>query len=315
MSVLKRRKAMMAAVIAAVAVFAVCAFSAGANLSGYDRLKAAGFQLIDEINKEGGAYSNGMFWFSGAFYIDGVEIARSEQTVFRDGERELKSESTKYGPGGPGGPHFFSYGGDDASVSYTDGDVAYYWRDGGFSSGKSYQRPFRNGYIGADVKDAESGIMPAQRRFIEAVADALVGDTRSYFVSDSDFVSISLSGNQIPELAQYAVAAFAERAGQDMFLGDNDIVIGADARFTQGSLEVRFDADDNIIGGKLSGEIVSTVHGSLKSYRLTAEYKSKNIGSTVVQKPDGNAFGTPVLPSYEDSDTAGVTYSAAPNFV
>ena len=311
MSVFKRRKIMLVTVIAAVAVFAVSALAAGAGFSGYERLKNAGFQMIDELSKDGGAYSNGMFFINMAVYIDGEELIRQESTTIRDGDRKFSQESTYNGTRAYDDEMQFEFGRDSETVTYTDNDVVYRWYDGwnnesSFSERENWSS--YNNYPGIDEM-----MPPAQRRFIEAVADALIGDTRNYFISDGNIVSIALSGNQIPQIAQYAVAAIAERAERDAIFYGNDVVsdfrIGVDARFSNGRLEVELDDNGNVIGMHLDVEISSTVDGMLRSFRITAELLTKNIGMTSIQKPDGNSYGRPILPSYEDDDSTGVTYA------
>ena len=311
MSVIKRRKVMMAAVIAAIAVFVASAIAAGANLSGYERLKDAGFQLINDMNKTNGVYSNGTYWINMVFYVDGSEVLRTEQTVMMDGSRELESNTrTSNGEGYAGAP-FFSYPYNDHSVTYTDKDVVYRWHgNGGFQEYDNFYGKYRR-QNDAEYDDA---VLPAQRRFMEAIADALIGETRNYFIAYDNVVSISLSGNQIPEIAQYAMAAFAERASDMGAYNDEDgHLIGADARFSNGMLEIRFGEGNMIIGGELSVEIVSTVNGQPRSYRAFVEYSSMNIGTTTVPKPEKNQYGMPVLPSFNED--GAVTFALPALFI
>ena len=308
MSVIKRRKVMMAAVIAAVAVFVASALAAAMNLSGYERLKAAGFKLIQEMNNANGTYSNGMFWLSGALYIDDVETLGWDQAFIRDGERAFTRSSTYISLPSQDDDIFSTFGVfDEDVVTYSDEDVVYRWYgDGLFSERGNYWRDYRS------LPDYEEYSMtPAEKRFIEAIADALIGESRNYFVSNGDTVSISLSGNQIPQLAQFAVAAFAERANEDFFDygGANYYeTIGPDARITYGTMEITLDGYDNVSSADIVFEIVSTVNAVPKPIRFEAMFRSKNVGSTIIEKPDGNARGTPKLPSYSDG-TDEIIYS------
>jgi hypothetical protein len=191
-------------------------------------------------------------------------------------------------------------------VTYTDDEVNYRWNYYGqrYSESSSY----RGSYYGRYTSDPDDILPPAQRRFIEALADALIGETRHYFVADGNVISISLSGNQIPELAQYAIAAAAELTEEYTYgeeLDDGEFMLGADARFTNGLLEVTLDDDNNVTGALFSIEVASTVRGELQTIKAQIDYKSMFIGETVVIKPDGNAFGKPILPTYDEAAAAG----------
>lgn len=305
MSVRKRRRTIQVAVIIAVVAYAVTALAAGLGVSGYERLKTAGFRAIEEINKSNGAYSNGTFWITAAFYIDDELAVMGEQTVMREGDKELSRNATHYGPAALRNIDLFGSGYSNDTVTYSDDDVYYRWYGENEYSGRTknsygYSYPDDDGY---DV------LPPAQKRLIEAVADALIGDTRNYFIHDENVVSISLSGNQIPEIAQFAVAAFAERAniaGLEYNDGPN---IGSDARITNGLLVVELDDYDNVTGAKFSAEIASTVNDKIQTFRLTFELVTKNLGTTVVTKPDGNAFGMPILPSLDDGEPYAVKFT------
>ena len=311
MSVKKNRKIIQAAVIVAVVAFALSAFAAGVNMTGYERLKTAGFQLVEGMNGTGGSYySNGTFYLKASLLIDGVEAVRQETITMYDGERELESAATYYNAGAPDMPSFIGGGMDNKIITYSDDGAVYYWYDDdGFRESKFYGR-YRE-----DASEDESFITPAQRRLIEAIADALIGETRNYFVLDGNIVSISLSGNQIPEIAQYALAAFAEQAGDNALYGSGanyvaaaEQFIGPDARFTDGFLEVGLDGDNNITGAKLTGALASTVNGRIKTYRVTAEILTKNMGTTVITKPDNSASGKPVIPSFNEEGPLGASY-------
>ena len=313
MSVSKNRKIVMVAVITAIVVFVVSALAASANLSGYERLKAAGFKLIEESNKEAeGVYSNGMFWFNATIFVDGAGVAFAEQINFRDGERDFSQNSTKFIQSDVGGLNLFDDAEDSDTITYSDKDIYYRWlEDGSFIEYKPYWSKYDNSPSYNGGSDYENNrLTPSERLFIEAIADALIGDTRNYFISDGNEVSISLSGNQIPQIAQYAVAAFTERTSNSYIYGfENILELGADARITYGSLVVKLDDEDNVIGANISAEIVSTVNGKARSYRFDVEYNSKNIGTTVLAKPEGNSYGRPILSSYDEVDDAGVDSS------
>ena len=323
MTVNKKKKIMLAAIIMAIAVFVVSAFAAGANLSGYERLKAAGFKLIEESYKSGGGvYSNGMFWVNAALYIDDVGMAFMENIYLRDGDREFNQNKTKVNQNAIDSFGIMHGAIDNDIITYSDNEVYYTWyAEDIFFESSNYRWNYNHdpsGYNNGSSSD-ESSITPSERLFIEAIADALIGDTRNYFIADGNMVSISLSGNQIPQIAQYAVAALTERANSELIYDfDNNIELGVDARITYGLLVVELDNDDNVIGAKFSSEIASTVNGAPRTYRLEVEYHSKNIGSTVLARPEGNTYGKPILPPYdaiggEDGGNgaagAGVTYA------
>jgi len=313
MSIQKRKKIMTAVIIMSVVVFIASALAASANLSGYDRLKAAGFKLAEEYDKESGAYSNGVYWINGSIYMNDEEVIRSEQIIMRDGTRELKSEATHYKDGLFSMFGVSGYTDKNNTVTYTDEDSVYHWNeDGVLTTRENYWKRYRQNNA---MEDTER-ITPAQRRLIEAVADALIGETRSYFVSEGDAVSISLSGNQIPQIAQYAIAAFAERYANSAsanianYMDVDSVLLGADARFSRGSLEVRIDENGNVTGGKLSVEVVSTVNGNPQTYRIDAELLTKHIGATTVQKPANKNVDKPVLPSYDDDSPAVAVFTS-----
>jgi hypothetical protein len=304
---------MTAAVIAAVAVFVLSALAAGANLSGYERLKSAGFKFLDESYRENGAYSNGMYWINATLFIDGAEAVYMDRTILRDGDRNFTRNSTYYSQAAINDIFKYSGGYNNSEIQYSDNDVMYRWRDDGtFSESDNYWRRFADSSP-RYADDNENFMTQSEKRLIEAVADALIGDTRNYFITDGNTISISLSGNQIPQIAQFAVAALAERVNSDFNLGrgiEDNLKIGTDARFLNGSLTIELDGEDNVTGARFSVELASTVNNKLKSYRFSAEILTRNIGTTVLARPEGNIYGKPVLPSYDEGDAAGVTYQS-----
>ena len=301
MSVNKKKKIMIIVVIAAVTVFAVSALAAGLNLSGYERLKAAGFRFAEEFSKDYGAYSNGTFYINSVFFVDGVEHSRNDQIIMSDGDRNLTFNYSYDSISVYNGIPLEKDAVERTTVMYADKDITYMWHNGDhfFESAKT-------GYNTRSYVNDDLG-MPAQRRFIEAVADALIGETRNFFINDGNFVSISLSGNQIPEIAQYAIAAFAESESYYSY-DDEEAIFGPDARFSKGSLEVELNDDELVTGAKVSIEVLSTVNGAPREYRVEITYRSKNIGTTVIDKPDGNKNGAPAFPAYDDDGPLGAAY-------
>lgn len=55
-------------------------------------------------------------------------------------------------------------------------------------------------------------LSPNSMKLMEMVADLLVGDVKTHFTGDSNTVSVSLEGAQIPELLNVAAAAMAEHS-------------------------------------------------------------------------------------------------------
>jgi hypothetical protein len=318
MSVSRRRKMTLIAVIASIAVFCASAFAAGINISGYEKLKAAGFQYLENIEDRNGFYSNGAFWINASVYIDGAVFYGFEQTLINDGARSISRNKQFYADAPSFGDSYFAFKGNNDIVTYSDDEVNYRWYgDNDFSEYPNYRFDYkssRNGNFNGD--DTDPNIMPpAQKRFIEAVMDALVGETRNYFVVDGNIITISLSGNQIPELAQYAIAAMAERIEKGFASGGADFYIGSDARFTNGILKVELDDEGYAVGGYITFEILSTVNGAQQSFRIEAEIVSQDIGTTEVVKPDGNAYGRPVLPEPGGEGAPVVTYLSNSDFI
>jgi len=297
MSMNKKKKIMLMVVIAAVVMFAVSALAAGLNMSGYERLKTAGFKILEEFNNSDGPYSNGTYYADISAYIDGAVYQHMELISMFDGERKLSRESA-----------YVDYGinvsmtaAEQTSVTYFDNDIYCTWYDDGRFTEFPNTRLGRNPYAN-DLLE-----MPARRGFVEAVADALIGETRNFFINDGNVVSISLSGNQIPEIAQYAIAAMAEDEARYTH-DDDDIMLGPDARFSKGTMVVGLDGDELITDLKASFEITSTVNGVPRILQFELNFRSKNVGTTVVDKPDGNKNGVPVFPSYEDDGPLGAAY-------
>ena len=349
MGVKRRRKAVWVAILAAAAVFAASALAAGANVSGYERLKAAGFKLIDRMDlvSRGGVEENAKYRTSLSVVMDGAELTRSDYITMSDGARSLTWEMTRdmFRPASSG------LRGDDTKVTYKDSDVLLTWYPNyGFYETKRYSllnpgQPTSlvnglggggdggndnglgggddggndNGLGGGDdgnglggndvVGDAHLGvpplsdddgstITPAQRRLIETVADALIGDTRNYFVTDGGRVSITLSGNQIPELAQVALAAVVERITDGLY-HSTGLAIGFDAKFSYGSLAVDLDGAGNMVGASLAIAVKSTVNGVARECWLYVEHAVSDIGTTRVDKPEASEQSKPALPALQ----------------
>ena len=300
MTARNKRKAIWLATIAAVAVFAASAFAAGANVSGYERLKSAGFEMIERFGRAEafGVGANGTYRVTTSLSMDGVELMGSEGVSMLDSGRTLiweKSRNNVF-------QSFEPFERDsDESVTYRDRDVSYHW----YGDGKFYEFSSRGRYYDMSFGGDGMVVPPAQRRFIEALMDTLVGDTRNYFVTDGDRVSITLSGNQIPELAQVALAAIAERASDEInssvFFSDT-FALGVDARFSHASLVVDLGEDSDgastINGASMAIEIESTVNGAARVCWFAVEYDSFDIGTTRVSKPEPSAEGKPAMPSF-----------------
>jgi hypothetical protein len=286
--------------VVAIAVFTVCGLSAAANVSGYDRLKAAGFNSIENLDKYDSLYPNATLRMSATLLADGEEVAEAEALSLVDNDKRLEFNRAEAAL-----PQFKHVGINERelTVRYEDGDIAYNWYgDDEFRQSNSYRRYHPS--VRFDEGDPDdfgdnAAIQPAERRFIEAVADALIGDMRNYFITDGNHISISLSGGQIPELAQFALAAIAERAGEEII--DNDdfpFALGLDASFTNASLDVELDDQDNIIGVVMALDLASTVDGATHTMGMRASYNIMDIGTTVIETPEASADARPVPPSY-----------------
>ena len=301
MNAKKRRKTIWVATIVAAAVFAVSAIAAGANVSGYERLKAAGFSLLEQANPR--TSMNGTYRIAASLSMDGAELASTESIMQRDGDHTLAWNTSRDSLGA------FADRSTTESVTYNDNDVSYYWwqnRDGStrfseFQKASTYRYYSYEGYSQA--------MSPSERRFVEALADALVGDTRNYFVTDGNRVSIALSGNQIPELAQFALAAFAERFSEDIS-SSGSFELGADARFSQASLIVDLDDAGNATGGRAAIGVECTVNGVASEYMINIDYDAIDIGTTQVTKPEGSEGGKPPKPAFANASAATAVAAA-----
>ncbi|MDR1061451.1 MAG: hypothetical protein LBL83_09665 [Clostridiales bacterium] len=298
----KKRTATLLCVFVAAAVFSVSAAAAVRNYSGYERTKAALFGLIEtiELYEERNATYDLSISLSGG----GGTLAAERKVIQSDGRATLTRTIDSY----DGQQYeYVSYADPDVNISgsngayreypnYSYGSGAY---SGSFSSG--------GGIIG--------GTSATQLRFLEVLFDTLVGDTKNYFVTDGDKVSLSLSDQQIPELAQLALAIVAEEFSHDVgYYGESyedgeysyDYraypVLGSDAQFSHMNFSAEFDGQGGFSSVRAELGVASTFNGSPANYAAEIDYRVSDVGTTVVEKPSPVTSGGPATAaeSYDD---------------
>ncbi|MDR3120938.1 MAG: hypothetical protein LBU58_06350 [Clostridiales bacterium] len=295
----KKRFTAILCIVVALAVFGVSAAAAVVSLSGYERVKAAAFKFVDDFSggvisgsrigsgmaiMGGGTSPNATYAFSATVSASGEVIARTEQRYQADGDKSLNSYS-----------NFEAYRSETwESVTYADNDVVVSSSPGYYSE----RTQTRNDYYESRRRDSDeyqTGMTDTQRRFVEVLADTLVGDVKNYFVAEGDKVSVTLTGYQIPELAQLSLSMLAE-ANDTAYQKYGDIngyddgmevfQIGPDAKFTLASFEAVIDDEYNISAASARAEITSTVNGRPVSFEILLTFEVTDIGTTVVTKPE-----------------------------
>jgi hypothetical protein len=302
----KKKLTALICILAAAAVFSASAFAAVSNRSGYERIKAALFNL-----------SGAVFTETNATYAISISLARAggqasvapivEWTTTQvDGDRSL----TKSGGHSPG-----EIAADRVKrITYEEPDVVVSIYDGHYTERQNYGNS--NSFSSASLlwTSIADNVSPVQLRFFEALTDALVGDTKNQFVTDGDTVSLSLSDQQIPELAQLALSVIAEEAnggfggeegGYSSGSGDWDFAIGRDAKFAWVNFSAALDDRLGFASAHASFAISSTVGGEERTYEARFDYDVTDVGTTVVEKPspeDYESSDGPTAPAYGGND-------------
>ncbi|MDR1440450.1 MAG: hypothetical protein LBJ10_10805 [Clostridiales bacterium] len=290
----KKRMAAVICIFAAVAVFGVSAASAVNNYYGYEKVKAALFGMAGAADSLSGRNATIELGVALAF-AGGETLASARMTIQSDG-RAMLTRNTSFAPSSLDGS-----GGSAEYAAYEDPDVIITGADGAYAEMPNYSSSFpyssdysSDSYAGAGLA---SGFSSAQLRFVEVLVDTLVGDTKNHFVTDGDKVSLSLSGQQIPELAQLALSVVAEELADESdgngysvsviggTEGPADFYIGADAKFEYVNFSALFDGQGGFSDINADLGISSTYGGEAYDYSAVFDYHVSAVGETVVEKP------------------------------
>jgi hypothetical protein len=279
----KKRLTIVCCIVLSLAVFGVSAAAAAYHQSGYERLKSALFSLYDTLNED----SNGTVEAAFSLSRDGSELLFAEMTRQQGGRNFAYSrEATRVSLSNLGGraaeEGAFS---DESSTDefYQDGDVIIRGENGLYYEYPNY------GALSSGSGYGKEPLSEAQRRFIEVLGDTLVGDLKNYFVTDGDKVSISLSGYQIPELAQLALQILTE-AYNDQMPDDPDLSeilagyrLGTDARFASCSLDAALDESGGLseITLQAVAAISGTLDGETSDFELRMTLAASELGTTI----------------------------------
>ena len=275
----KKKVTGLICVCVALAVFTASAIAAASNVSGYQRLKDLAFRTVGELDNAT------------------VEVTRS---VTQNGE-VLSYHKALTMMGGDKN-YFLSWSEEDGKQeSYSDGERYIWVMDENYYYDRAYDEyelldfalngKHYNGY--ANSLEATLGLgrfSPAQKRFAEILTDTLVGGSKNNVVYSGGKVSLRLSDSQISELAQFALAVFAEDLSKHKnslhHIGGAQVYLGADARITEAWLEADLGPDgiSADVTAKLS--VVSTVDGVPYAVDCYFGVKLSDVGTTAVPKPD-----------------------------
>lgn len=167
------------------------------------------------------------------------------------------------------------------------------------NDGTYYQMNKGNNKAGKDKKEKfqENG---SSVKLAELVTDTLVGDVKNQFTKDGDTISVSLQGEQIPELAKLAVSAAVENSNREKDYNNND-KIGHDEELKSAmdkvpnlsnidvkSIDMTATVDgDTLKDNKITAIITGTdANGSSHELTLTLDAKVSDVGSTKIDSID-----------------------------
>lgn len=179
----------VAAVALSAVVFTATALASVSKVSGYESLKRAGINMMQEDN-----YSmSGKFKIS----VDGGTPAEIGVTA----KTQSSTNSTTTTTVGEGDKQVKLH------TEFIDGEMRciYELPDGSFLKqdiGFTHAR-YVSGFDDSEVNDKEL-------RLAEVVLDILSGDVKNYFSTDGNRVSFSLQQNQVPELVQLLLTLMTE---------------------------------------------------------------------------------------------------------
>ncbi len=149
-------------------------------------------------------------------------------------------------------------------------------------------------------QDAEENenLSPNMMKLAQMTADLFVGDLSNQFVSNGSTISVSLTGTQIPEIANVAAAAFTEMNGgkpaRDK--GDLENQLMQEFPIASNAKIESVDMSAEISGGNISKQTATLVlsgkktDGSAATVEITIDADITEIGTTTPQKIDTSAL-------------------------
>jgi hypothetical protein len=266
---MKSKKKLIASVciIASVAIFSVSAAAAVSNITGYERLKEASFSLVDLLQaKDANATLKTQFKLT-----QNGKATHSLESIYEAvGSTYYTSETT-------------TNAADDTEQfqleTYRDNDTLIRGYNGKYNTYKRGDNEFD--YSERSIYE----FTPSHKRLITLVSDSLMGDTKNYFLTNGDNVTITLSDHQVPEIAQLFLTILAESISKFDPDDLDGFILGENAKFSLIKFEGTLDSKGNLTASDLKINVTSTVNGKSQDYELAAKLSLTKIGLTKLTRP------------------------------
>jgi len=253
------------------------AYAAVQNVSSYETLKTAVLNY--------GAFDNGTLNAELKVYKNGIEIISGNMVNKLE---DAYSSSLMYSTAFNGNTEVYqSWDNREKSVYKNSASDEYVIRPRYNYGSIAYS----SGVIGWSFGREWESLTSTQQNFINAMIDLTVGDIKNYFTSASTsggtVISLNLSKNQIPQVAQLLLAVAVEEMQNSYENGYADDIyevipaFSVNTEIQSASMILTLDDNNRIIGGELTGVIRGTdIYG--ESHELVFEVSSSvtDVGTT-----------------------------------
>jgi hypothetical protein len=274
-------------------VLLMTAYAAVQNISSYETLKNA---LLNY-----NAYENGTLSVNAKISDNGKELASTHLVNKLEDEYTSSSYTSNYVINGV--PETYeSWENKEQIISKNHRDNDYMVRPNWKYNNNNfnYYTSYSRNLFGYSSEGWET-LTPTQQKFINAVIDLAVGDVKNYFTANGNTISLNLSKNQIPQVAQLLLAVGVEQINiqrENGYIEDdiNEVIpmFTADTEIELANMTITINDSKQITGCDMIGVIKGTdIDGLLHELVLELTLSITDIGTTkadTVDLTDKNVF-------------------------
>lgn len=270
-------------------VLFMTAYAAVQNISSYETLKNA---LLNY-----NAYDNGTLSVDVKISDNGKELASAHMINKLEDKYTSSSYSSSYVSNGVQ-ETYETWENKEQIISKNYRDAEYTVRPN-WKYNNNYYSSYSSSILGYSSEGWEN-LTPTQQKFINAVIDLAVGDVKNYFTANENTISLNLSKNQIPQVAQLLLAVGVEQMNIERENGYTDDINEIIPMFTENTeielvnMTITINDNSQITGCDMIGIIKGTdISGLLHEIVFEMALSITDIGTTkadTVDLTDKNVF-------------------------